>query len=267
MLVPSVSGKLGPSDPVVLILGWYRSKMRHVRKYAEAVEAAARQSGRGAAVLCSVCCEHTVMAPTSAPRAQHAKRLLDALEACELLAPSATTPPVAATVRRPLFVMSFSNGGAFIWQEMTKALRPGDGRATLYPRVATALEGTTFDSAPCYLHPTTGLRAITEGQPLVARLIAGSIFCLVGIPVGVFRRGPFWRAMTDDSTRVRQLFLYSTADQLCDADKVAELVEARKARGVDARGINFEDSPHVQHMRTYPQRYVQALADFLYHHK
>lgn len=59
------------------------------------------------------------------------------------------------------------------------------------------------------------------------------------------------------------LYLYSADDPLCLADKLDELIAARRAAGADVEAVRWEASQHVGHLMRHPRRYRQALLGFL----
>ena len=242
---------LGDGDPVVIVLGWYGAQLRHVKKYCEALGEAVTSQGRCVAVLTSVCPKVAVMAPTDRWRRNFADKCLGAVE---------TSGLVGGDSKRPLYVFVFSNGGAFVLKEMQDRLRDPQR----FPCCAVAFAGAAFDSAPCYLHPMTGVRAVTEGQPAWVKPFVALLFTSLSLPAGFFWDYPrnFWRAWEQAPDR-RELFLFSEVDPLCDHLKLAALVEARRAAGARAERREFVGSKHVQHMRTYPDEYKAALGDWL----
>lgn len=250
------SRHLSPGDPVCIVLGWYGANLRHVSKYAAALGDVASERGRGVAALAAVCPPAAVMAPLSLWRRRFAEACLGAVEGSGLLDGGT----------RPLYLYCFSNGGAFVVKEMYDLLGKGDGGPSPgFPLCAGGLAGCAFDSAPCYLHAATGVRAVTEGQPLWLKPLLALAFALVSLPAGACVRGAFWRAFERAPGGRRELFVYSQVDPLCDDAKVAELVRTRReVAGARAVGINFKDSLHVQHMRKYADRYRHALGEWLF---
>lgn len=61
----------------------------------------------------------------------------------------------------------------------------------------------------------------------------------------------------------RSLYLYSADDHLCDANKLEELIAARRAAGHAVRAHRWERSRHVGHLRHHPEQYRQLVLGFL----
>lgn len=61
------------------------------------------------------------------------------------------------------------------------------------------------------------------------------------------------------STRVPRLYLYSKGDELVSWEDVEEHVAVARGRGYKCFVERFEESPHVGHMRRYPERYWGAI--------
>ena len=63
--------------------------------------------------------------------------------------------------------------------------------------------------------------------------------------------------------RIPQLVFYSDADTITPAEGLPEYLAIQRARGLDVRAVNFHTSPHVQHMRHYPDQYWSEVAAFI----
>lgn len=62
------------------------------------------------------------------------------------------------------------------------------------------------------------------------------------------------------STATTRLYLYSKSDELIRWEDVEEHVAVAREKGYRCIVERFEDSPHVGHMRMYPDRYWDAIA-------
>lgn len=62
------------------------------------------------------------------------------------------------------------------------------------------------------------------------------------------------------------LWFYSKADVVADWRRIEEVQGKWRDRGIVAEQCCWDDSPHIQHGRVYPERYFGALAQFLEKH-
>lgn len=60
-----------------------------------------------------------------------------------------------------------------------------------------------------------------------------------------------------------QLYIYSSADAVIPSKSVESFIEEQKKAGHTVSACNFQCSPHVDHFRTYPDKYSEQLTSFL----
>ena len=74
----------------------------------------------------------------------------------------------------------------------------------------------------------------------------------------------FWKSVMEARGR-RELYLYSDSDQLCNADKVAELVKQRRRMKDNCQitEVRWRESRHCTHLIDKRDEYVAALIKFL----
>ena len=131
------------------------------------------------------------------------------------------------------------------------------------------VQGVIFDSAPCYLHFSSGARAIGEGKPMVLKILlvaAFSISVSLSYLCNPWWRHNFWRSMTRlEHMGDASLYLYSKNDPLCDAEKLDALIAARRAvaGSGDVRSHCWTTSSHVGHLRDHNGQYRELVYRFL----
>jgi hypothetical protein len=134
---------IAPNAPVIAIMGWAGAQDRALRKYAEMV------ASWGLPSIRSVQPAALLFSPIALPRRRWAERLL------AFAAAQGLSPP------RPLILYAFSNGGAFIIEQIAQLAARGSPE---HAHLRRSILGCVFDSAPAYLHP--GLAEQVEAQVL-----------------------------------------------------------------------------------------------------
>ena len=253
---PDGGGGGGDASRLVLLMGWYGCHMRHLSKYCEVLEKIGKSNGKSnrkspLVITPHVCPGYAVFFPFRVFRIKYARQMLAMVTSFLNEHPNNTWT-----------FYGFSNGAAFVYREIIELLFDKNNTGK-YELARRQLKSVIYDSAPCYMHISTGLTAITEGvksTPLKA--IVGALFLLM-VPFNVGKPKAFWRALQEDATRCPQLFLFSDVDHLCDAEHIKRLVDTRRKLGVDVTAKNFGQTKHVQHLREAPEEYQAALEKFL----
>lgn len=78
----------------------------------------------------------------------------------------------------------------------------------------------------------------------------------------LFRYG-MYNDLIEEESRCSQLFMFSTADDICDYRSIEEFISKRKEKGVDTTSVIWNDSPHVDHLRNHPEEYTANVHSFL----
>jgi hypothetical protein len=182
----------------------------------------------------------------------------------------------------PVHLHYFSNGGAFVvetlslisqqrqYQEVLSSSDKDDLRL-----VTDRLHNFGFeicDSAPAYLHPDSGLTAIDRGVTnALIRTVFKATFRVVLLLNSLKARPDretFWENVINSELCKRQVFIYSTKDELTDHKMIDDLITKRKDRGIKVLlACKFVDSEHVQHFRKYPVEYREAVTKALEGHE
>lgn len=247
--------------PVALLLGWLGAKDRGLQKYAELYHTLGCET-----VLRYTAPATDVFLRRSALR-DTAERALQTLS---------TDYP-----GRPAVLVSFSNGGAFVHEQLAEllredALRPASERKYSKARIAA----TVFDSAPAALTLAAGTRALTGSikHPLLRQAAFVCCYALMGAAIPLIwdsnRPQAYFAALLRDPLRVPSMYIYSDSDEITDAAALARFVQERRAvlasEGAAVRvpvrelriGAGVR-SPHVSHFLTQPEAYREALQRFL----
>lgn len=271
--VPVVRSARDDESPkaVVLLFGWLGAEDRHLAKYAN------MWADAGAASVRATASSADIMLGNEAR-----------LRGGGLAVLRAAAPSLAEAPNATLIAHCFSNGGAFVYEQLRLAmseaaagegsgLSPEDAACLASMRARLAAE--VFDSCPCYLHLGPGLRAIGTAVPLAApRLLLQAVFglyvvCSTGLAkLGLVPLRPetYWKhwltpPATSTSTRaprprVRSLYAYSTVDDLCDVEALEALIHTRVERGEPVCSLRFEDCSHVSLLPAHPEAYASACA-------
>ncbi|EAX07030.1 transmembrane protein 53 [Homo sapiens] len=248
---PSPGGKEAETrQPVVILLGWGGCKDKNLAKYS------AIYHKRGCIVIRYTAPWHMVFFSESLgiPSLRVlAQKLLELLFDYEI-------------EKEPLLFHVFSNGGVMLYRYVLELLQT---RRFCRLRVV----GTIFDSAPGDSNLVGALRAlaaILERRAAMLRLLLLVAFALVVVlfhvllaPITALFHTHFYDRLQDAGSRWPELYLYSRADEVVLARDIERMVEARLARRVLARSVDFVSSAHVSHLRDYPTYYTSLCVDFM----
>lgn len=175
----AAQAKLDLAPPALqIVLGWYGCQMRHLTKYTKLLNAA------GYPTITGICPPLAVFSPTRAACRRFAGGLLDFVE-------TASSDEGSGSLPQQLAFYAFSNGGAYPVEQVDFLVHNDKRYQPLGPRI----RGVVFDSAPCYMHWSTGARAVGEGQPLLVALLARLVFYLITCVTTVLAPGrpeAFW---------------------------------------------------------------------------
>jgi hypothetical protein len=247
---------------VVLLLGWWGARIKHLTKYAELYKS------RKCLTVQAIAVDMAVLT--------HNNRLLDE---CALIAASETAKILRElgndTV--PVIIHSFSNGGAYVVerlevliQEARDGKKHGESNEDLI-LVGERLQGQIFDSAPAYPTASSAIKAMSSvfSNSLLRALLSilvtlhacydYALHNYFGYPDG---RKDFFKYMANSRICLKQAYIYSAADEITDVVKLEELIAARQKIS-DVQICKFDDSFHVQHLRKHVAVYHEFVDSFL----
>lgn len=268
-MVAVLKSQLSQPKSVVILYGWLGSISRHVLKYAEIY------LNEGCYVVYGTANSIDIMFRIQS-------RLSDfAMESVREAAKLVKEQEELGNRNLPVHLHYFSNGGAFVvetlslisqqrqYQEVLSSSDKDDLRL-----VTDRLHNFGFeicDSAPAYLHPDSGLTAIDRGVTnALIRTVFKATFRVVLLLNSLKARPDretFWENVINSELCKRQVFIYSTKDELTDHKMIDDLITKRKDRGINVLACKFVDSEHVQHFRKYPVEYREAVTKALAGHE
>ncbi|GFH51552.1 hypothetical protein CTEN210_08028 [Chaetoceros tenuissimus] len=258
-----------PPKAIVIMYGWLGSQMKHIEKYARLYVqrncTVVYGNAHSAAIMFRAESELTKVVLESVTEAAKILRNLESQET-------------------PVIMHYFSNGGAFLAErfeqmvvnmndEASSKLSDSSYADLIY--VATRLKEFGFeiaDSAPAYLHTSSGLKAIdTSVSNVFIRTIFRSIFGLsVFVKDTVLKpcneettRETFWKNVVNSTLCKKQAFIYSATDVLTDHEKIDELIQERKSRGILITAKKLDESEHVLHLRNHPEIYNELIGEVI----
>ena len=181
----------------------------------------------------------------------------------------------------PVVMHIISNGGAFISARLGRMLdaaakedkqddRDNQDLRLFGQRLMMGYQ--VFDSAPAYANAKSAfnvMRGLIQ-TPIINTAMAAvftvGVVLLESVATLTGRTSTteaFWTACLQDSSCMRQAFVYSHDDDIADATKIEELIEERKKLGVHIMTKSIENSKHVQHLRLYEEDYKEFVAAVL----
>ncbi|KAL4451602.1 hypothetical protein ABPG75_007264 [Micractinium tetrahymenae] len=241
------NGAANDELPVIVLLGWVGAQRDGaLLKYADFL------AEQGYSSVRSVQPTGTAFSPFERTRRSWALALLSYLQAQQLWP------------QRRLVLYAFSNGGAFVVEQLMLLAEQDKRFSQLRPSIAALV----FDSAPAHMKPDSLQRVLSEAEPPgLARSLRAAYFSAASWLLGAERRRrAFWANMLrlgGPGWGLPQLFLYSADDHLCDGAKLDELVAAKRAAGQRVSARRWQHSQHCGHFRRHREEYSQLLLDFL----
>lgn len=182
----------------------------------------------------------------------------------------------------PVIFNVFSNGGGLVVESLEILVERAQSRMNDKSHeendrdlllVGDNLKGQLFDSAPAFVTPTTGLRAIDgafrnaflkAGVQFVFLLYAGGSYAYAKLLGAPDPAQVYWMHMLNSTICRKQGFVYSQADRMTSAERLEELIQHRKQDTANTiLELKFDDSDHVLHFRKYPEEYLAFVDRFL----
>ena len=276
----TTNGNGNSPKAVVVVMGWFASKLRHVRKYSVLYEQ------RGCATITGSLDSNALIAIDVAKIQEYVH--LIAHEATKLLRQGDDIP---------LVVHAFSNGGGIPLMQLEVMMNDATSKTTVsqedadnnknnkdkdngeseldidWHLIKDRLNAHIFDSAPAYPDFETFWGALHAGIGNIVVAFAlfsmGAMYYMIVEALDKMKgqmafRDMYWKHWVDSPlTTPLQAFVYSTADKITKSHKIDELCKSREDKGVKVVRLRFDDSLHVQHMMKHKDEYCNLLDDVL----
>jgi len=161
-------------------------------------------------------------------------------------------------------------GGTKIYIELLRLITSHER----YRELGPLFRGCVFDSTPSGLTIIAGARARSAHLTGISQKLT---FVLVWLFM-VLRLLPVWFCKTPDpitrmglnellstplQSRVPLVYVYGPGDVVCPSPFIKHWIDKQFALGYRVRGVVFEGSPHVSHLRVHPLKYTTVVSDFL----
>lgn len=272
---------LAPNHPsqtkgVVIMYGWLGSSPSHVELYAKLYQKLGCTVVYDIASFSDAMLRNesklTALASKSVLKAAHIIREVETVKG------ETSTKSNNLSSNVPVILHYFSNGGAFVAERLRFLINDAKSSSTHYLTneqreslimISDRLYEKGFevaDSAPADLNESAQYRAIESAIP--NKFLQSIVKALTFIAQSVASkfiitheelRSKFWNNMIENDLCMNQAFIYSTKDQITDADMIDKLIEERKLRGINVISAKFNDSDHVMHFKYHPKEYSKVL--------
>ncbi|KAK6178764.1 hypothetical protein SNE40_011275 [Patella caerulea] len=236
--------------PVIVLLGWAGCLDKHLAKYSAIYE-----QKRYITVRCI--CPTSVLFFNHGKLAGLSRELLQSLYDKKLS-------------QHPIFFHIFSNGGCYVYCNISKLLHGSDEYRSLN------VHGCIFDSAPGkrrFLKATKAFMA-TLRVNIVFKYLLG-FCCMIFLVVSYVytlllqtqtkSKNAFllYEGIAHDEGRWPEMFLYSKADETIYHTDIEEIIDYRKKAGVNVFSTCWDDSPHVKHFPRHKEVYTTLCHQFI----
>ena len=232
--------------PVVAILGFNDSKIRHLKKYSEIFES------RGWSTVCLPTKSYSTIFRTDTKVKTISFYTIDLIKDL-------------TKNGNPVFLYSLSQGGCAVYFHIAEALTTHGHQYFNAFKIA----GSIFDSCPV----TPTLESIPRGQISVTEEIKNPVLKALtwyafGMAVPFVLKQPIMKRFVQDLGEMPlknpELFLYSKVDKLALYQDIEKHIDNRKSQGENQIFSKcWEDSPHVSHYMKYPEQYIELLDMFI----
>lgn len=200
----------------------------------------------------------------------------------------------------PIIFHIFSNGGAFFYQHVSLQMQaqnkqlqvkgvifdsaPGERRfSSVYRALAAIIGGPLWYNVPVSLIATFFIFSffiLMVNIDIISQKINSDIVSHVKMVLKHVLKLIFFQAyikgllqfkkpqtepivLADEPYNWPQLFIYSKEDELVRYEDIERFAAKRKAKGVKVLQVCLENSPHVQHLITHREIYINTVVNFI----
>ncbi|XP_055852132.1 transmembrane protein 53 isoform X2 [Episyrphus balteatus] len=240
--------------PIVMLLGWAGCQDRYLMKYSKIYEDRGLITVRYTAPVETLFWKRTAMKPIG-------EKILKLIHDMNFDS-------------HPLIFHIFSNGGAYLYQHISLAIRNNKN--------PIQIRGMIFDSAPGERRMLGLFRAVTAiyGREKRKCNCLAAVFITLTLSFMWFveetytafkslfvktepsQTNPF-NDLKNEPNQFPQLFMYSKGDVVIPYEDIENFAKYREQRGVDVSKICFEDAEHVKIYTKYPQQYIHCVCSFI----
>lgn len=240
--------------PIVMLLGWAGCQDRYLMKYSKIYEDRGLITVRYTAPVETLFWKRTAMKPIG-------EKILKLIHDMNFDS-------------HPLIFHIFSNGGAYLYQHISLAIRKNKN--------PIQIRGMIFDSAPGERRMLGLFRAVTAiyGREKRKCNCLAAVFITLTLSFMWFveetytafkslfmktepsQTNPF-NDLKNEPNQFPQLFMYSKGDVVIPYEDIENFAKYREQRGVDVSKICFEDAEHVKIYTKYPQQYIHCVCSFI----
>ncbi|KAE9391483.1 hypothetical protein BT96DRAFT_864912 [Gymnopus androsaceus JB14] len=277
----AVPEKSPNSDPnIILIFGWMGAKLPHLFKYTKVYEEMYPH-----ATQIVVKSNPEFFWSFNRTRRRNLIPVAEILEAGGYIQGKSKGPQVPEKPPR-ILVHSFSNGGATQLYTLGTLLRARSANAskpTSTPQSTGSdiVSALVIDSCPGDASFSLMLRAFTEFIPnplqrFSMTIVVTLLYIISLVKTRIFRFKHLFERFKDGllstgkdggailpwlNKETPRMYVYSEKDEMISPQQIKKHIEEARRRGLNVRIEVYEDTSHVAHARSYPERYWGAVKD------
>eukprot|EP01031_Cornospumella_fuschlensis_P027296 gene27296-32968_t len=244
----------GPSKrPIAIVVGWMGAKPSQMKPYIS------YYNSQGIDTLSFACGPGHVLFPKKAMT--HMQNVVQiALKKAITIGDDNTEPHT-----RNVIFHCFSMGGFLYGQTLRSMVDNPDKCGHIKPLIKAQI----FDSPPDYHSIADGIAKSIGLSGFPEKFTAATMrafLALTSSTSGVEHRASS-AAFRANMISAPSLWYFSRADPVSRWEDCESVIRGWKEQGIDVEACTWEDSPHIQHGRRYPERYFGTLTDFLRRHQ